>query len=103
VGIILVPLLTVVSIALEIYWYVVLATVIFSWLMAFGVVNTYNHVVRTIGDVLARLTEPALRPLRRILPDFGAVDLSPIALWLIILFLQMVVGNLLSVVRQSGI
>jgi YggT family protein len=98
-AIILVPFLTVVSIALDIYWYVVLATVIFSWLLAFGVVNTYNHAVRTIGDVLARLTEPALRPLRRILPDIGAVDLSPIALWLIILFLQMVVGNLLSIAR----
>lgn len=95
--IILVPLLTVVAIALEIYWYVVLATVIFSWLLAFGVINTYNHIVRTIGDVLARLTEPALRPLRRILPDVGPVDLSPIALWLIILFLQMVVRNLLVV------
>lgn len=97
-GVILVPLLTVILIALKIYWYVVLATVVFSWLLAFGVVNTYNHAVRTIGDVLARLTEPALRPLRRILPDFGAVDLSPIALWLIILFIQMVVENLLRVV-----
>lgn len=96
--VILVPLLTVILIALKIYWYVVLATVIFSWLLAFGVVNTYNHAVRTIGDVLARLTEPALRPLRRILPDFGPVDLSPIALWLIILFVQMVVENLLRVV-----
>lgn len=97
--IILVPLLTVVAIALEIYWYVVLATVIFSWLLAFGVINTYNQIVRTIGDVLARLTEPALRPLRRILPDVGPVDLSPIALWLIILFLQMVVRNLLMVAQ----
>jgi YGGT family. len=97
--IILVPLLTVIAIALEIYWYVVLATVIFSWLLAFGVINTYNQAVRTIGDVLARLTEPALRPIRRIMPDIGPVDLSPIALWLIILFLQMVVRNLLAVVH----
>ena len=96
-SVILVPLFTVVLIALKIYWYVVLATVIFSWLQAFGVINTYNHTVRTIGDVLARLTEPALRPIRRILPDFGPVDLSPIALWLIILFVQMVVENLLRV------
>lgn len=95
--VILVPLLTVIIIALKIYWYVVLAMVIFSWLLAFGVINTYNHVVRTIGDVLARLTEPALRPLRRILPDVGPVDLSPIALWLILLFLQMVAENLLRV------
>ncbi|MCA1909465.1 MAG: YggT family protein [Magnetospirillum sp.] len=97
--IILEPLLTVIYFALEFYWYVVLATVIFSWLMAFGVINTYNHAVRTIGDVLARLTEPALRPLRRWLPDIGPVDLSPIALWLIILFLQMVVKKLLLAVQ----
>lgn len=97
--IILEPLLTVIYFALEFYWYVVLATVIFSWLMAFGVINTYNHAVRTIGDVLARLTEPALRPLRRWLPDIGPVDLSPIALWLIILFLQMVVRKLLQAVQ----
>lgn len=96
-SVILVPLFTVLLIALKIYWYVVLGTVVFSWLQAFGVINTYNHTVRTIGDVLARLTEPALRPIRRILPDFGPVDLSPIALWLIILFVQMVVENLLRV------
>lgn len=97
--IILEPLLTVIYFALEFYWYVVLATVIFGWLLAFGVINTYNHAVRTIGDVLSRLTEPVLRPIRRWMPDVGAVDLSPIALWLLILFLQMVVQKLLMAVR----
>ncbi|CAA7621540.1 MULTISPECIES: YggT family protein [Magnetospirillum] len=98
-SIILEPLLTVIYFALELYWYIVLATVIFSWLLAFGVINTYNHAVRTIGDVLNRLTEPALRPIRRWIPDFGAVDLSPVALWLILLFLQMVVQKLIMAVR----
>jgi YggT family protein len=98
-SIILEPLLTVVYFALDLYWYVVLATVIFSWLIAFGVINTYNHAVRTIGDVLSRLTEPALRPIRRWIPDFGAVDLSPVALWLILLFLKMVVERLILAVR----
>ncbi|MEW5729321.1 MAG: YggT family protein [Pseudomonadota bacterium] len=97
--IILVPLLTVVYYALDIYMWVVLAMVIFSWLLAFGVVNTYNRAVRVIGDVLHRLTEPALAPIRRVLPDFGAVDLSPIALWLIVIFAQMVVANLIAAVR----
>lgn len=96
--IILVPLLTVVYYALDIYMWVVLAMVIFSWLLAFGVVNTYNRAVRMIGDVLHRLTEPALMPLRRVLPDFGAVDLSPIALWLIIIFAQMVVARLIAAI-----
>ncbi|HSV30273.1 MAG TPA: YggT family protein [Candidatus Omnitrophota bacterium] len=96
--IILVPLLMVIYYALEIYWWVVLAMVIFSWLLAFGVVNTYNNAVRTIGDVLHRLTEPVLRPIRRIMPDVGPVDLSPIALWLLIMFLQMVVRRLMIAV-----
>ncbi len=98
-NIILVPLLQVIYYALDIYLYVVIAAVIYSWLLAFGVINTYNHVVAVIGDVLARLTEPALAPLRRFLPDFGAVDLSPIALWLIIIFLQMVDVRLIDAVR----
>ncbi len=97
--IILVPLLTVIYYALDIYMWVVLAMVIFSWLLAFGVVNTYNRAVRVIGDVLHRLTEPALAPIRRVLPDFGSVDLSPIALWLIVIFAQMVVANLIAAVR----
>ena len=73
----------------------VIATIVYSWLMAFGVINTYNQTVRTIGDVLARLTEPVLRPIRHALPDFGPVDLSPIVLWLAITFLQMVDGRLI--------
>ncbi len=96
--IILEPLLTVIYYALELYWYVVVATIIFSWLLAFGVINTYNHAVRTIGDVLARLTEPVLKPIRRYMPDFGPVDLSPIVLWLIIIFLKMVDVRLMEAI-----
>jgi len=91
---VLVPLIDVILMALNLYWYIILASVIVSWLVAFGVINTYNSTVRTIIDVIYRLTEPALRPLRRVLPDFGSVDLSPIALWLIIYFLMGVLGRL---------
>lgn len=56
--------------------------------------NTYNSTVRTIIDVIYRLTEPALRPIRRVLPDFGNVDLSPIALWLILFFIIRVLEQL---------
>ncbi len=97
-NIVLEPLLTVIYYALELYWYVVVATIIFSWLLAFGVINTYNHGVRTIGDVLARLTEPVLKPIRRYMPDFGPVDLSPIVLWLIIIFLKMVDVRLMDTI-----
>jgi YggT family protein len=97
--IILIPLLTVISYALDLYWWVVIAMIVYSWLTAFGVINTYNSTVRTIGDVLARLTEPVLRPIRQFLPNFGAVDLSPIVLWLGITFLQMVDNRLIVAIH----
>ena len=92
--VILSTLIEVILIALNLYWYVILASVIVSWLVAFGVINTYNSTVRMIMDVIYRLTEPALRPIRRVLPDFGAVDLSPIALWLILYFIIRVLEQL---------
>jgi YggT family protein len=92
--VILNTLIEVILIALNLYWYVILASVIVSWLVTFGVLNTYNSTVRTILDVIYRLTEPALRPLRRILPDFGSVDLSPVALWLILYFIIRVLEQL---------
>lgn len=67
---------------LSIYSYLVLASVIFSWLMAFNVVNTQNRIIYTIWDFLNRVTEPALRPIRRILPNLGPVDISPLVLLL---------------------
>jgi YggT family protein len=67
---------------LSIYSYLVLASVIFSWLIAFNVVNMSNRIVFTIGDFLNRITEPALRPIRRVLPNLGPVDISPLVLLL---------------------
>ncbi len=64
-------------------WAVILAAV-FSMLASFGVLDTRNRLVWTIGDFLHRITEPALRPIRNIIPSFGNIDLSPIALILLI-------------------
>ena len=66
-------LLFIISIA----WFIVIASAIFSWLYAFNVINANNQVIATIGRALYNLTEPVYRPIRRILPDFGGVDLSP--------------------------
>ena len=74
--------------ALDIYWWFVIGAVIFSWLFAFNVVNARNQFVGMVGDFLFRVTEPALRPIRRILPDLGGIDISPIILLLIIFFLR---------------
>ena len=74
--------------ALELYWWVIIAAAIFSWLYAFNVINSRNQVVNSIGGMLYRLTEPAFRPIRRLLPDLGGVDISPIIVLLIIFFLE---------------
>ena len=71
--------------------YIVIAMAILSWLIAFNVVNTRNPVVHMIAELLYRLTEPALRPIRNLLPNMGGIDISPIVLFLIILFIQSVI------------
>jgi len=80
-------------VALDLYVWVLIISAILSWLIAFNIVNTRNRAVYTISDVLYRLTEPALRPIRNVLPNLGGVDLSPIALILIIMFVQRLVLN----------
>jgi YggT family protein len=77
--------------ALNIYIWIVIAAAIFSWLVAFHVVNTRNQVVGMIGEFLYRITEPALRPIRNFLPNLGGIDISPVILFLIIIFLQKVI------------
>ena len=92
-------LLHFISYLIDLYWYVIIASVIMSWLLAFGVVNAHNPTVRGVWQGIQALTEPLLRPIRRILPDMGAVDISPIVLLLLCSFLQIVViGNLCRLV-----
>ena len=77
--------------ALDLYWWVIIASAIFSWLYAFNVVNSRNQFVSSIGNMLYRLTEPALRPIRRFMPDLGGVDISPIILPLLLFFLRQLI------------
>ncbi|GAA0573882.1 YggT family protein [Caenispirillum bisanense] len=88
------PLLQVVSIALNLYLWALIISAVMSWLVAFNVINTHNRFVYTVGDFLHRITEPALRPIRSVVPVMGGVDLSPMVLILIIIFLQGVIGRL---------
>jgi YggT family protein len=73
---------------LGLYVWILIASAILSWLVAFNVVNTRNRAVYVIGDFLYRVTEPVLAPLRRILPNLGGLDLSPIIVILIIFFIR---------------
>lgn len=84
-------LLDVILIALDLYMYLVIAWVILSWLIAFNVVNTRNPMVAAIGDFLYRITEPALRPIRQRLPNFGGIDISPIVLFLVIILIKHII------------
>jgi YggT family protein len=84
----MISLLNLISTIIQIYIYVLIASAVLSWLIAFNVVNTRNQAVAMIADVLWRLTEPVLAPIRRILPNFGGLDLSPIVLILLLWFVQ---------------
>jgi len=84
----LVPVIDVVIALLNLYWWVIIIAAVASWLIAFGVINTYNRTVARILDVLYRLTEPALRPIRQFLPNFGGIDISPVILLLIIWLIE---------------
>lgn len=87
----LVPLVQLVQIVLELFKYVVIASVVMSWLVTFGIINTHNRFVYMIGSALNQLTEPVLRYIRRYVPIIGGLDLSPIILILGILLTQMYV------------
>lgn len=84
-------LLDVVLLALNLYVWLLIAAAVLSWLVAFNVINTRNDFVRTMLDFLYRITEPALRPIRNILPNLGGIDVSPIILILLIFFIQRVI------------
>lgn len=87
----MIELLNFISYLITLYVYVVFASVILSWLIGFNVINPHNQFVRTLWQGLDAVTEPALRPIRRVLPDMGGLDLSPLVLLLGLYFIQSVV------------
>jgi len=80
-----------ISYLLTLYVYILIAAAVMSWLIAFNIVNPHNQVVRMIGEFLYRITEPVLRPIRNLLPNLGGIDISPVIVILIIIFVQNVV------------
>jgi YggT family protein len=73
---------------IKIYTYALIASAVLSWLVAFNVLNVRNQAVYSIVDFLYRITEPALRPIRRFMPNIGGIDISPVVLILILIFVQ---------------
>ncbi len=83
--------LDIVMIVLDLYVWLLIASAILSWLIAFNVVNTRNQFVAAVAEFLYRITEPVLAPIRNFLPSLGGLDISPIILILIIMFIQRVI------------
>ncbi len=84
-------LLKFIDVLLDIVIWIIIAQVIISWLLAFNILNMSNQFVATIAKALYQLTEPVLRPIQRIVPVFGGLDMSPIILFLAIIFIRLVI------------
>ena len=87
-------LLQTLSLVLTIVWWIFLIMIIMSWLISFNVINTRNNFVDSVWRVLNAITEPILKPIRRIIPPVGGLDLSPIVVFVIIFFLQQWIGSI---------
>jgi len=85
------PFLWLVDTLINLYIWILIAAAVLSWLIAFNVVNTRNPIVHSIGDFLYRITEPALRPIRSMLPNLGGIDISPVILIIGLLFLRQLI------------
>jgi YggT family protein len=92
---ILIPVLQVISVALDLYKWAVIIWVVLSWLVQFNIINSHNQFVRTVGRALDQVVDPALRRIRRVVPMMGNLDISPIILFLIILLIQLVIGRVI--------
>ena len=86
------PVFELIDTVINLYIWALIISAILSWLSAFNVINSHNRLVYTVGDFLYRITEPALRPIRNILPDLGGIDISPVILILIIIFIRYVIA-----------
>ena len=83
------PIIYVLVQIITLYMYLLIAAAIMSWLVAFNVVNTRNQFVGAIAEVLYRITEPVLAPIRRLLPNLGGLDISPIIVFFLLMLIQM--------------
>jgi YggT family protein len=80
------------QVLIQLLIYIIIASAIMSWLMAFNVINPYNQFVRTLWNAFNVITEPMLRPIRRWLPDFGGIDISPMILILGLILIRYIIN-----------
>ncbi len=98
----LLALFGIVDLLLDVLRWIIIIQAILSWLVAFNVINTHSDFMRSLLYALDRLTEPLYRPIRRVLPDFGGIDFSPLVALLIIIAVQMLLGGLARDLMMSG-
>ena len=84
-------LFNIVEVLLHVLWWIIVVQAIMSWLIAFNIINTWNENVRAVWNALQKITDPIYRPIRRIMPDFGGLDLSPMVVLLILYILMTIV------------
>ncbi len=99
----LLALFGIVNLLLDVLRWIIIIQAILSWLVAFNVINTSNDFMRTFLGALDRITEPLYRPIRRVLPDFGGIDFSPLVALLIIIAVQMLLGGVARDLMMSGV
>jgi YggT family protein len=92
----MIELLNFISMLITLYIYIIIASAVMSWLIAFNVVNPYNQFVRSLWQAFNAVTEPLLRPIRRLLPDLGGIDVSPVILIICCWFIQSVLLPVLA-------
>ena len=98
----LIALINILIILLSVLWWVIIIQAILSWLVAFNVINTHNDFVRSALYALDRLTAPLYRPIRKILPDFGGLDFSPLVILLIIMVIDQLLRGLAVDIALGG-
>ncbi len=97
-------LLQIVQVVLTVVWWIIVVQAVLSWLIAFNVINTHSDFVRSVWTALQRMTEPLYRPIRRILPDFGALDISPMIVLLILyILMNIVIPRIYVMVAGAGV
>lgn len=100
----MITILQILQVILDVIWWIIVVQAVMSWLIAFNVINTSSDAVRSIWLALQRMTEPLYRPIRRIMPDFGALDLSPLVVLLAIGILsRIVIPNIAAWYLSQGV
>ncbi len=95
----MVAVIQILYILLNVIWWIIVVQAVMSWLIAFNVINTHNDFVRSVWQALDKMTEPRYRPIRKVMPDFGALDLSPMVVLLVLyILMNVILPNMLSAI-----